>query len=297
MTTVNHEDDSEDLVEKEKNERGDVENEESEILEKNRIDDVEDTLENPDAPQSKLFIDDDPEADTSRAATAQTVNESMKATSEDDARWTHNYLRIVRQYKEFGRIPRDAWVRRQLRIPQTEDKLQLLRSLGIRYVPGSEIRERRKGFSRCEIALKLGISGGTHAVWENGMVPEYIVWEIMDVIRKMQELYKWKNVYFVHNGVEYAGVGNGRTIIVRKETQIDPEVTETFRKTSSAALRKKLIQRGIIKDNQFTENYEFASPAKAASVLSGCAISSRNTWHDQAGMNWYAIWPELAWKV
>ena len=297
MATVNHEDDSEDLVEKEKNERGDVENEESEILEQDRIDDVEDILENPDAPQSKLFIDDDPEAGTSRAATAQTVNERMKATSEDDARWMHNYIRIARQYKEFGRIPGDAWVRRQLRIPQTEDKLQLLRSLGIRYVPGSEIRERRKGFSRREIALKLGVSGGTLALWENAMVPEYIVWEIMNIIRKMQELYRWKNVYFVHNGVEYAGTGNGRTLIIRKGTRIDPEVTETFCKTASAALRKKLIQRGIIKDNQFTINYEFASPAKAASVLSGCAISSRNTWHDRAGRDWYTIWPERAWKT
>ena len=278
MATVNHEDDSEDLVEKEKNERDDVENEESEILEQDRIDDdVEDILENPDAPQSKLFIDDDPEADTNRAATAQTVNERMKVTSEDDVLWMHNYIRIARQYKEFGRIPGDAWVRRQLRIPQTEDKLQLLSSLGIRYVPGSEIRERRKGFSRREIALKLGVSGGTLALWENAMVPEYIVWEIMDIIRKMQVLYRWKNVYFVHNGVEYAGTGNGRTLIVRKGTRIDPEVTESFRKTRSAALRRKLTQEGIIEDNKFTINYEFVSPVDAAAVLSGCVISCRNT--------------------
>ena len=278
MATVNHEDDSEDLVEKEKNERDDVENEESEILEQDRIDDdVEDILENPDAPQSKLFIDDDPEAGTSRAATAHNVNERMKATSEDDVLWMHNYLRIARQYKEFGCIPRDAWVRRQLRIPQTEDKLQLLSSLGIRYVPGSEIRERRKGFSRREIALKLGVSGGTLALWENAMVPEYIVWEIMDIIRKMQVLYRWKNVYFVHNGVEYAGTGNGRTLIVRKGTRIDPEVTESFRKTRSAALRRKLTQEGIIEDNKFTINYEFVSPVDAAAVLSGCVISCRNT--------------------
>ena len=53
--------------------------------------------------------------------------------------------------------------------------------------------------------------------------------------------------------------------------------------TSSASLRQKLIDDGIIVDCQFISDYEFASTSAAASVILGQSASGMNTWKDENG--------------
>lgn len=209
----------------------------------------------------------------------------------DDARWLKNYRRIYNETVKEGSVPRDPWVRQQLKKPQNEERRCSLDVLGIRVVSGSKIEELRKGITRRELAHQLMISEATLAHWERTTVPLYTVWDIWNVIMEMKKKWEKHEVFFVHNGVEYAGIGNSRTLLVHAGTRICPEVTESFQHSRNAKLREKLIREGIIENNVLTEDYEFASPAKAASVLSGCAVSNRDRWHDREGRDWYGIWP------
>ena len=224
-------------------------------------------------------------------ASHQTDEETGKRRYDDDDHWAKNYRRILSIVMAGESIPRDPWVRRQLKMPQSEEHRHLLDILGIRLISGSKIEELRKGITRGELAQQLVISEATLAHMEKSQVALYTVWKIWNVITEMKKKWEKHDVYFVHNGVEYAGTGNGRTLVVRAGTRVCPNTTETFRQSRNAELRDRLIREGIIKNNVFTEDYEFASPAKAASVLSGCAVSNRDRWHDREGRDWYEIWP------
>ena len=219
------------------------------------------------------------------------IDDETRKRRYDDIRWMNHYTRVHNELLKTGKVPRDPWVRRQLKMPQSEERRCLLDLIGIRLISGSKIEELRKGITRSELAEQLVISEATLAHWESTRVPAYQVREIRNVIREMKKEWKKQEVFFVHNGVEYTGIGNGRTLLVHTGTQVCPDVTETFRHSRNAELREKLIQKGIIQNNVLTEDYEFASPAKAASVLSGCAVSNRDRWHDREGRDWYEIWP------
>ena len=98
-----------------------------------------------------------------------------------------------------------------------------------------------------------------------------------------------KPLYLVnpHKNVEATGImrGDGKRIVVKAGSRISTENRLPNQKgqTSSANLRQKLIDDGVIVDDCFVADYEFNSTSAAASVILGQSASGMNTWKDEAG--------------
>ena len=90
-----------------------------------------------------------------------------------------------------------------------------------------------------------------------------------------------------HKNVEATGImrGDGKRIVVKAGSTISTENRLPNQKgqTSSANLRQKLIDDGVIVDGRFVVDYEFNSTSAAASVILGQSASGMNTWKDEAG--------------
>ena len=98
-----------------------------------------------------------------------------------------------------------------------------------------------------------------------------------------------KPLYLVntHKNVDATGImqGDGKRIVVKAGSTISTENRLPNQKgqTSSANLRQKLIDDGVIVDDRFVTDYEFNSTSAAASVILGQSASGMNTWKDEAG--------------
>ena len=90
-----------------------------------------------------------------------------------------------------------------------------------------------------------------------------------------------------HKNVEATGImrGDGKRIVVKAGSTIsgDNRLPNQKGQTSSANLRQKLIDDGIIVDDCFVTDYEFNSTSAAASVILGQSASGMNTWKDESG--------------
>ncbi len=63
---------------------------------------------------------------------------------------------------------------------------------------------------------------------------------------------------------------------------------------SYKTLRESLSSSHVIQDGVFTQNYEFASPSAAASIIKGCTINGRNAWKLSSGKTLKQFQEELA---
>lgn len=72
-------------------------------------------------------------------------------------------------------------------------------------------------------------------------------------------------------------------ILVLKGSKIRGGETNSFKKDCYYVLKQKLIDGGIISDNQFTRDYLFSSYTAAASVVSGNNTNGRTAWVDEEG--------------
>ncbi len=85
-------------------------------------------------------------------------------------------------------------------------------------------------------------------------------------------------------GANALGYLNGaESFIVHKGSRISDEVTDS--NFSYKVLRDNLIASGIIKDNVFTQDYEFAAPSAASAVVLGRASNGRKEWTKIDGRN------------
>ena len=89
-------------------------------------------------------------------------------------------------------------------------------------------------------------------------------------------------------GVQATGVltsPSAKQILVKAGSTVSSHNRLPLQKgqTSSASLRQKLIDDGVIIDYQFISDYEFASTSAAASVILGQSASGMNTWKDENG--------------
>lgn len=75
----------------------------------------------------------------------------------------------------------------------------------------------------------------------------------------------------------------GFTIVA--QSRIKSKIASSFKEGQPTyyALRKKLIDSGIIKDNVFVKDYEFSSPSAASSVLLGRNSSGKKDWKLENG--------------
>ena len=76
-----------------------------------------------------------------------------------------------------------------------------------------------------------------------------------------------------------------KRILVKAESIISTENRLPNQKGqgSSASLRQKLIDDGVIVDSRFVTDYEFTSTSAAASVIMGQSASGMTAWRDEAG--------------
>ena len=65
--------------------------------------------------------------------------------------------------------------------------------------------------------------------------------------------------------------------VVRKGSKISEVVTDSFQ-PAYAEQRKQLIEEGVIKDGEFTCDYEFNSPSTAAIIILGRSANGRREW-------------------
>ena len=88
--------------------------------------------------------------------------------------------------------------------------------------------------------------------------------------------------------VEAEGVmlDDGKRIIVIAGSTVNEENRLPNQKgqTSSATLREKLIDDGVILDCKFTKDYEFNSTSAAASVILGQSANGLTSWKDENGI-------------
>ena len=88
-------------------------------------------------------------------------------------------------------------------------------------------------------------------------------------------------------GVSATGIltSGSKRILVKAGSTVssDNRLPNQKGQTSSATLRQKLIDDGIIVDGCFASDYEFHSTSAAASVILGQSASGMNTWKDETG--------------
>ena len=89
-------------------------------------------------------------------------------------------------------------------------------------------------------------------------------------------------------GVSAVGILTSRAakkILVKTGSAVsaDNRLPSQKGQTSSATLRQKLIDDGVIINYTFASDYEFASTSAAASVILGQSASGMNTWKDENG--------------
>ena len=107
-------------------------------------------------------------------------------------------------------------------------------------------------------------------------------------IEAMQALVD-KKLFLVntHKDVKAEGImmGDGKRIIVKAGSRVssDNRLPNQKGQTSSAILREKLIDDGVIVDGTFVSDYEFSSTSAAASVILGQSASGMTAWKDEAG--------------
>lgn len=79
--------------------------------------------------------------------------------------------------------------------------------------------------------------------------------------------------------------GNKR-ILVKSGAKISSENRLPSQKgqASSASLRQKLIDEGVVVDGVFASDYTFASTSSAASVILGQSASGMTAWKDENGL-------------
>lgn len=91
------------------------------------------------------------------------------------------------------------------------------------------------------------------------------------------------------NGKGYSGEGIYRidddSLTVLKGSQIVKEETESYRKYYGASARTKaeLVEKGIIHNQKFTEDYTFESVFQAASILSSNGKAGNKSWKTEDG--------------
>ena len=97
-----------------------------------------------------------------------------------------------------------------------------------------------------------------------------------------------KTLYLASRSKGIAATGvmiSEKRILVKAGSTISTENRLPNQKgqTSSANLRQKLIDDGVVVDERFVADYEFNSTSAAASVILGQSASGMNTWKDEAG--------------
>ncbi len=95
--------------------------------------------------------------------------------------------------------------------------------------------------------------------------------------------------YLVMRGSNATGVaGEGTQFIVKKGSIISTDTTPSFQ-SSYAQLRKELIEKGIVKDGVFVEDYTFDSVSAAACVVGGRSANGRREWSTIDGVPYSKI--------
>ena len=117
---------------------------------------------------------------------------------------------------------------------------------------------------------------------------------VMEKNETMRELAN-KPLYLVnpHKNVDATGImrGDGKRIVVKAGSRISTKNRLPNQKGqgSSASLRQKLIDDGMVIDGQFVADYEFSSTSAAASVILGQSASGMISWKDENGIKLEAL--------
>lgn len=94
---------------------------------------------------------------------------------------------------------------------------------------------------------------------------------------------KKDNLYCERKDAKAEGFISNNGFVVLKGSKIAMSITPSFKERSYNKLRTKLINDGIIKNYEFTQDYEFSSPSGAASVILGNASNGNIEWKDKNG--------------
>ena len=117
--------------------------------------------------------------------------------------------------------------------------------------------------------------------------PEIVEQRQSDLMEKFIEKWDLKETDTVVYETEYMLAGRGGNakgfpvaddkFVVRKGSKISEVVTDSFQ-PAYAEQRKQLIEEGVIKDGEFTCDYEFNSPSTAAIIILGRSANGRREW-------------------
>lgn len=127
----------------------------------------------------------------------------------------------------------------------------------------------------------------TQVINQASWTPEIVEQRQSDLMEKFIEKWDLKETDTVVYETEYMLAGRGGNakgfpladdkFVVRKGSKISEVVTDSFQ-PAYAEQRKQLIEEGVIKDGEFTCDYEFNSPSTAAIIILGRSANGRREW-------------------
>ena len=179
---------------------------------------------------------------------------------------------------------------------------------------GSIIKEKRQelGLTQQEVAKAVGIGTRTYYRYEDGSLDimkasfdvvcsivlflgmdvlgfyhgEYLSLDGLEETEKgmLDEIELWirSNKYDVEAEGMYGSL-NHITVMAGSRVSHDSNLAEKGWKRA-AKLRQVLIEKGIIRDRTFTQDYEFGNPSEAASVICGRHLSGNDMWRTEDGV-------------
>ena len=110
-----------------------------------------------------------------------------------------------------------------------------------------------------------------------------------DYMKESANQTKKKLFYLEMRGCNATGIaGMGKQFVVKKGSKISTDTTPSFQ-SNYAILRDKLIEKGIIKNGNFVEDYAFKSVSAAASVVGGRSANGRREWSTIDGIPYSKI--------